>query len=144
MTKLKPLEQDLWTKVNNKKLHTLLRAQALTILYKIKLQSLRNNAVNNWGGKMKDNFSQFYDQVYKRDNPKGSSSGWIQWKGTEICIDLHCICGSSYHFDGEFFYFYRCKNCKRVYAVGQHIKLIELSEEEIKLGSVENICEGDE
>jgi len=85
-----------------------------------------------------DNYSKFYDQVYGRDNPKGKASGWIQWKGTDVCIDLVCECGERNHFDGDFFYFYQCQKCLRIYAVGQNIKLIKLSAEEIKLGDLEN------
>ena len=31
--------------------------------------------------------------------------GWIQWKGTDVCIDLHCECGSHGHVDGDFVYY---------------------------------------
>ena len=87
---------------------------------------------------MSENWSEFYKKVYEEgDNPETPSHGWIQWKGTSVCIDLHCECGSHYHYDGDFFYYYRCKDCKRVYAVGQNIKLIPLTEELIKLGEIE-------
>jgi hypothetical protein len=60
----------------------------------------------------------------------GIPHGWIQWKGTEVCIDLHCVCGHLGHFDGDFFYFYECSECHRKYRVGQNIKLIELTSDE--------------
>ena len=41
------IEQFLWDKANDVRLHTFARAQALTILYRIKLRELRDNAVNN-------------------------------------------------------------------------------------------------
>lgn len=75
------------------------------------------------------NYDEFYDLVYTRDNPISPPSGWIQWKGTSVCIDLHCSCGEMGHVDGDYFYFYECK-CGKRYAVGQNIKLIELSPEE--------------
>jgi len=52
--------------------------------------------------------------------------GWIQWKGTSVCIDLHCACGYHGHVDADFFYFYECVQCKRRYAVGATVKLSEV------------------
>lgn len=78
---------------------------------------------------MKDIFSEVAEQDFNTD---GITYGWIQWKGTEVCIDLHCDCGFLGHFDGEFFYYYECPNCKKKYAVGQNIKLIALTEKQIQ------------
>lgn len=70
--------------------------------------------------------------------PKGDTDygdkphGWIQWKGTNVCIDLHCECGYSGHFDGFFLYYYQCPQCNMKYEVGANIKLIKLSAEDIK------------
>lgn len=72
----------------------------------------------------------FYQQVYSRDNPKGEAHGWIQWKGTDACIDLHCKCGYHGHFDGYFLYHYKCPICGTKYALGENVKLIELTAEE--------------
>ena len=69
--------------------------------------------------------------IYDRDNPPGASHGWIQWKGTQVCADLHCECGYHGHIDESFFYFYECFGCKKIFAVGQNIKLIPLTESEI-------------
>lgn len=74
----------------------------------------------------------FYNEVYSQDKISTPSTGWIQWKGTDICIDLHCVCGHDGHFDGEFFYFFECPKCHRKYAVGENINLIPLSEEQAK------------
>ena len=76
------------------------------------------------------NFHEYFQQVFSRDNPEGDAYGWIQWKGTDVCIDLHCECGAHMHFDGGFFYNFACPHCGRKYATGMNIKLIELSEEE--------------
>lgn len=73
-----------------------------------------------------------YHQIYARDNLPGEAHGWIQWKGTNVCIDLHCKCGAHMHFDGEFFYHFQCPHCGRKYAVGQNVALIELTEAEAK------------
>ena len=55
--------------------------------------------------------------------------GWIQWKGTDVCMDVHCICGYLSHVDDEFAYNVKCPKCKRVYSCNGHIELIELEKE---------------
>ena len=76
--------------------------------------------------------SDLYDQIYARDNPQGDAHGWIQWKGTDACIDLHCKCGAHLHFDGYFLYHFKCPHCERSYAVGQTVALIEMTAEEVE------------
>ncbi len=73
----------------------------------------------------------WYDAVYGRDTSDDQPHGWIQWKGTNVCVDLHCACGHHGHVDAEFFYRYQCPACQRKYAVGQIVKLIELTPDEI-------------
>lgn len=73
----------------------------------------------------------FYESVYSQDSPRGDAHGWIQWKGTQVCMDIHCKCGRHGHMDSDIgFYFYECPVCHRKYAVGQVVKLIELTEEQ--------------
>lgn len=57
--------------------------------------------------------------------------GWIQWKGTRVCIDLYCECGAHGHIDAEFFYFYECFNCHRKYGVGGTVKLVPLGPDQV-------------
>ncbi len=71
----------------------------------------------------KDIFSSIYSQDFKSE-----SHGWIQWKGTDVCMDIHCKCGHFGHIDADFFYCYKCPKCDRKYAVGQNVKLIELNQ----------------
>lgn len=80
----------------------------------------------------KYDYSEYYQEVYSQDNPVGNAHGWIQWKGTDVCVDLHCICGFHGHIDADFFYNYKCRECGRKYAVGQNIKLIPLSDKQIE------------
>lgn len=79
---------------------------------------------------MNDRMKDFYEQVYSQDSPEGDAHGWIQWKGTSVCMDIHCKCGRHGHMDADFFYHYACPTCGRRYAVGQVVKLIELTEEQ--------------
>ena len=71
-----------------------------------------------------------YEAIYSQDNPPGPAHGWIQWKGTNVCMDMHCACGAHTHFDGEFFYHFECPVCHAKYAVGQNVKLIPLTPEQ--------------
>jgi len=50
--------------------------------------------------------------------------GWAQWKGTELCMDLHCPCGESSHVDGHFAYHVRCPGCEAVWALNPYIGLV--------------------
>lgn len=80
---------------------------------------------------MNDAFGAFHKAVYDQDTDEGESHGWIQWKGTEVCIDTHCKCGHHGHYDGLFFYFYQCPACGAKYAVGQVVKMIELTDQQV-------------
>ncbi len=35
-------------------------------------------------------------------NYDGQSHGWLQWKGTDACMDIHCKCGTLSHIDADF------------------------------------------
>jgi len=54
--------------------------------------------------------------------------GWIQWKGTEVCMDIHCDCGELTHVDGDFAYVIICGACGKKYFVNGHVELIEIEE----------------
>lgn len=71
------------------------------------------------------------DSQHVSDKPHG----WIQWKGTEVCIDLHCKCGYLGHFDGYFFFYYRCPKCQQVYSVGQNVILHPLTDKEASIAN---------
>lgn len=64
-----------------------------------------------------------------QDNKQGRPHGWIQWKGTNVCMDIHCECGAHMHIDDDFVYYIKCPHCKRTYFCNGHIQLIELEEE---------------
>ena len=49
--------------------------------------------------------------------------GWLQWKGTNACLDVHCACGELTHIDGEFLYYIKCGKCGAVYECDGHIQL---------------------
>lgn len=60
---------------------------------------------------------------------EGKPHGWIQWKGTNVCMDFYCKCGDGFHIDAEFAYNIKCPSCGTVYMWNGHIELIELEQE---------------
>lgn len=62
-------------------------------------------------------------------DPPGQPYGWIQWKGTQVCADLHCACGLHGHIDADFAYYVECPRCHRIYSMCANVMLHELSEE---------------
>lgn len=57
--------------------------------------------------------------------------GWIQWKGTDVCMDVRCSCGASTHVDAEFAYTIRCGACGLLWAVCANVRLVEITEAEL-------------
>lgn len=50
---------------------------------------------------------------------------FIQWKGTDVCMDFHCKCGAHLHIDGDFVYHVKCAHCDRIYTMGHTILAFE-------------------
>jgi hypothetical protein len=42
-------------------------------------------------------------------------SVFIQWKGTDVCMDFYCDCGAQGHFDGDFAYAVKCQHCNQIW-----------------------------
>lgn len=59
--------------------------------------------------------------------PEGPHA-WIQWKGTDVCMDVHCVCGKRSHVDGSFAYGVKCPHCDKLYYCNGHIELIMVEE----------------
>jgi hypothetical protein len=47
------------------------------------------------------------------ETPKPSA--FIQWKGTDVCMDFWCDCGAHCHFDGYFAHAVKCPHCDAVW-----------------------------
>lgn len=75
-------------------------------------------------------FAQNEDDAWDiSDKKTDQPHGWIQWKGTDVCMDIHCECGELSHIDASFTYNIKCPYCGRIYFCNGHIELIELKEE---------------
>jgi hypothetical protein len=75
---------------------------------------------------------------------EGEAHGWIQWKGTEVCLDFHCTCGYHGHFDGDFAYYLKCGKCGAVYMLNGHIELVPITADEVADANYKTVAFDDE
>lgn len=68
----------------------------------------------------------------ERSGPRG----WIQWKGTDVCMDVYCECGVHTHIDTDFCYSLTCGSCGRTYHVSGNVRLV-LAEGDELVGAIE-------
>ena len=61
---------------------------------------------------------------------EGKPHIWVQWKGTDLCADVHCACGAFSHFDGDFFYYFQCPACQQYWEVGTHVAIYPVTAEQ--------------
>lgn len=54
--------------------------------------------------------SMFCNHGDDSDEPAGTHA-FVQWKGTDVCMDFYCDCGEQSHFDGYFAYVVTCPAC---------------------------------
>lgn len=73
---------------------------------------------------------------WSKPHPDTEAETFIQWKGTDVCIDIRCPCGNGPHIDGMFAYFVRC-NCGKVYQLGYQLQLRSVTEEELAESKIE-------
>lgn len=45
--------------------------------------------------------------------PRPETNAFIQWKGTDVCMDFRCECGFDGHVDGFFAHAVECPQCKQ-------------------------------
>lgn len=61
-------------------------------------------------------------EAFPFTTPAGSdASMFIQWKGTDVCLDFRCPCGADGHVDASFTYFIHCPSCGAVYEMGTQV-----------------------
>lgn len=54
--------------------------------------------------------------------PGTDAETFIQWKGTDVCMDFYCPCGVGHaHVDGYFANFIQCQKCGTVYEMGTQV-----------------------
>lgn len=55
---------------------------------------------------------------------------YIQWKGTNVCMDCYCLCGKQFHIDADFAYAVKCPHCGQVYEMSANIEMRALAPNE--------------
>jgi len=68
--------------------------------------------------------------VVKLYGPEDPPRAFIQWKGTDVCMDVTCICGENGHVDADFAYVLKCGKCGQLYAMPAHVALYPIQSEE--------------
>lgn len=53
-------------------------------------------------------------------------NAFIQWKGTDVCLDFYCPCGYQSHYDGYFAYVIECPKCEREFAMPHTVQMVEV------------------
>ena len=68
-----------------------------------------------------------YDEAHEAvfANQPEAPSAFIQWKGTDVCMDVYCSCGAHVHVDADFTYAVQCGECGKHYLCRPLIELIE-------------------
>lgn len=69
-----------------------------------------------------------FEYLHSVQKAPSGSYGWIQWKGTNVCIDIHCFCGKLSHVDGDFLYFFECE-CGKRYGLSGYVQMTEIPPE---------------
>jgi len=63
-----------------------------------------------------------------RDLPRPNA--FIQWKGTDVCMDCYCTCGEQFHIDADFAYAVQCRHCGRRFEMSSMVEMRELAPDE--------------
>ena len=85
------------------------------------LETIQTPAPKPW------DHSRHYNHI-KQETELSEPYGWIQWKGTDVCIDLHCKCGAHWHLDADFAYTTICPRCQTLFSLGAFIKLVPITD----------------
>lgn len=48
---------------------------------------------------------------------------FVQWKGTDVCMDVPCSCGTTFHVDGMGAFAVQCPNCGEAFASPSYVRL---------------------
>jgi hypothetical protein len=89
--------------------------------------------------KMPETRRDVFGDCKKADaDTRSGPHSWIQWKGTNVCMDVYCSCGQMSHVDAEFAYHIRCPHCGRLWAMCANVRMVEVKAEDIE-GSCEPI-----
>lgn len=49
------------------------------------------------------------------DGSPSNPCAYVQWKGTDLCMDFYCECGAHCHYDGYSAYTVKCPHCGTIW-----------------------------
>lgn len=61
------------------------------------------------------------DLAFNSEAEQPTPNAFVQWKGTDVCMDFWCDCGAQCHFDGYFAYVVKCPHCSALWQMPSHI-----------------------
>jgi len=89
---------------------------------------------------MKSHWDALQEGRKFRPDDNDGPHGWIQWKGTDVCMDIYCPhCGEHTHLDADFAYTVRCGACKGLMIPSPYIEMVPIVD-----GEIEDFCEAKE
>lgn len=56
----------------------------------------------------------------------------VQWKGTDLCMDLYCDCGAASHVDGYFARYVQCPCCEAIYELPHNVPMKKVTKDEMQ------------
>lgn len=62
------------------------------------------------------------------EDPQEDPYVFVQWKGTDVCMDFYCECGAHCHFDGYFAYIVQCPHCSTKWEMPAFVKPRKVNE----------------
>lgn len=62
----------------------------------------------------------------------GAPEAFIQWKGTDVCLDFYCTCGMQSHIDASFVYAIECPACGSIFDMPHTVQLQPRSTAELR------------
>lgn len=67
-----------------------------------------------------------------------SAEVFIQWKGTDVCLDWTCPCGDGGgHYDGHFAYGLQCEACGRKFKMPSTVTITEVTDDDPVIHSMQ-------
>ena len=75
---------------------------------------------------MTDKKSPYEYQREVDPTPEDGTHTFIQWQGTNVCMDFSCKCGQSMHFDTDSLFFVQCCGCHTKYIMSSYVRAIEV------------------
>ena len=70
------------------------------------------------------------------DDGRTFSTGFVQWKGTTVCMDATCpVCGHDGHIDADFAYFLKCGACGALCEVGTYVPIFAIAPDDPLYGT---------